>query len=83
MSRTTDVKHNITCPVCDEGIAYIGNVDKAKIIESDRIQADSVTVLCNEAFYTTDGRHLAVEVLVTCPSCNSSIKTTNATRIIE
>ncbi|MGD6897124.1 hypothetical protein [Bacillus infantis] len=83
MSRTMDVQHNISCPVCNKGILYIGNIDRTKEIVSERTQADSVIALPGKGFYATDGRYLGVEVIVTCPSCDSAIKTTNAAKVIE
>lgn len=82
MSRTEDFQHNIGCPVCKEPIEYIGNIDSTKEFEGTRVKVDDAFVLFGEGYHTTEGYTLALEVVVTCPTCSTKIKTTHSTRAL-
>lgn len=83
IKRTEDFQHSIHCPVCDIRIDYIGNLDKDKELNSDRVKAGETYILFDKGFHTTEGYRLALETVITCPNCSVKIKTTAATSVID
>lgn len=82
MTVTSTVQHSIGCIVCRHNFSYIGSLDSENVLESNSsVIADSVIAIGTHQ--ATDGKHIEVEVVVTCPECKSKQKQLNAAKVVE
>ncbi|MFD2925764.1 hypothetical protein [Halobacillus naozhouensis] len=82
MSVTNNIDGNISCAVCNHKISYVGLLDgRGKTMETSKVAAESVIV--TGSHYSADGKRIEVEVVITCPECNSKMKALNAVRVVK
>lgn len=64
------------CYVCNQHIEYVGGLGTTNNIESPFVKAESV--IATGTVQGTQGILAELEIIVTCPKCESKNKTTNS-----